>query len=105
MVPAKAGSSSGAMAARTPRAAAAAAASILSPTPRALGSTGTPVLAECPGNDDELERRQRRRSRAVDSSLQGLGSPSLRYGQCAGPGLRGERGHRPRRGQRGHRHC
>ncbi|XP_066062266.1 condensin complex subunit 2 [Chamaea fasciata] len=66
------------MAARTPRAAAAAAASVLSPTPRALGGTGTPVLAECPGNDDERERRQRRRSRAVDSSLQGLGSPSLR---------------------------
>lgn len=66
------------MAARTPRAAAAAAASFLSPTPRALGSTGTPVLTECPGNDDERERRQRRRSRAVDSSLQGLGSPSLR---------------------------
>ncbi|XP_032937361.1 condensin complex subunit 2 isoform X2 [Catharus ustulatus] len=70
------------MAARAPRAAAAAAAtattSLLSPTPRALGSTGTPVLAECPGNDDETERRQRRRSRAVDSSLQGLGSPSLR---------------------------
>lgn len=69
------------MAARTPRAAAAAATattSLLSPTPRALGSTGTPVLAECPGNDDETERRQRRRSRAVDSSLQGLGSPLLR---------------------------
>ncbi|RMB91067.1 hypothetical protein DUI87_32665 [Hirundo rustica rustica] len=66
------------MAARTPRAAAAAASSLLSPTPRSLGSTGTPVLAECPSNDDERERRQRRRSRAVDSSLQGLGSPSLR---------------------------
>ncbi|XP_053856768.1 condensin complex subunit 2 isoform X1 [Vidua macroura] len=65
------------MAARRPRAAAAAAA-FLSPTPRALGGAGTPVLAECPGNDDERERRQRRRSRAVDSSLQGLGSPSLR---------------------------
>lgn len=76
MAATKAGSPSGAMAARTPRAAAAA--SILSPTPRALGNTGTPVLAECPGNDDERERRQRRRSRAVDASLQGLGSPSLR---------------------------
>ncbi|XP_039558592.1 condensin complex subunit 2 isoform X2 [Passer montanus] len=66
------------MAARSPRAAAAVPAAFLSPTPRAPGSTGTPVLAECPGNDDERERRQRRRSRVVDSSLQGLGSPSLR---------------------------
>ncbi|XP_068030683.1 condensin complex subunit 2 isoform X2 [Anomalospiza imberbis] len=60
------------------RVAAAAAAAYLSPTPRPLGGTGTPVLAECPGNDDESERRQRRRSRVVDSSLQGLGSPSFR---------------------------
>ncbi|XP_056364560.1 condensin complex subunit 2 isoform X2 [Oenanthe melanoleuca] len=65
------------MAVQTPRAAAAAS-SLLSPASRALGSAGAPVLAECPGNDDESERRQRRRSRAVDSSLQGLGSPSLR---------------------------
>ncbi|NXG11588.1 CND2 protein, partial [Sakesphorus luctuosus] len=48
-----------------------------SPAPRALGSAGTPVLAECPGNDDERERRQRRRSRAADSSF-GLGSPAAR---------------------------
>uniref|UniRef100_A0A8C3MS16 Condensin complex subunit 2 n=2 Tax=Geospiza parvula TaxID=87175 RepID=A0A8C3MS16_GEOPR len=58
--------------------AAATAAAFLSPTLRAPGSTGTPVFAGCPDNDDERERRQRRRSRAVDSSLQGLGSPSLR---------------------------
>uniref|UniRef100_A0A8C3DJQ9 Condensin complex subunit 2 n=1 Tax=Corvus moneduloides TaxID=1196302 RepID=A0A8C3DJQ9_CORMO len=59
-----------AMSARTPRAAAAAFAA--SPAPRPLGSTGTPgtpVLAECPNNDDERERRQRRRSRAVDSAV------------------------------------
>ncbi|XP_013152177.2 condensin complex subunit 2 isoform X1 [Falco peregrinus] len=40
-----------------------------SPGPRALGSTGTPVLAECPCNDDEQERRQRRRSKATDLRL------------------------------------
>lgn len=84
------------MAARSPRGAAAAAAAFLSPTPRTLGGPGTPVLAECPRNDDERERRQRRRSRVVESSLQGLGSPSLRYGRCAGLGLRGEPEHRPR---------
>ncbi|KAL9823300.1 condensin complex subunit 2 isoform 2-T2 [Geothlypis trichas] len=67
-----------AMAACSPSPAATAAAAFLSPTLRAPGSTGTPVFAECPDNDDERERRQRRRSRAVDSSLQGLGSPSLR---------------------------
>ncbi|XP_027762433.1 condensin complex subunit 2 [Empidonax traillii] len=60
------------MSARTLRGAAAA-----SPAPRALGNAGTPVLAECPGNDDERERRQRRRSRAADSSLD-LGSPAPR---------------------------
>ncbi|KAF2976424.1 hypothetical protein EK904_012981 [Melospiza melodia maxima] len=65
-----------AMAACSPSPAAIATA-FLSPTLRAPGSTGTPVFAECPDNDDERERRQRRRSRAVDSSLQGLGSPSL----------------------------
>ncbi|NXM32035.1 CND2 protein, partial [Oxyruncus cristatus] len=48
-----------------------------SPAPRALGSAGTPVLAECPANDDERERRQRRRSRAADSSLD-LCSPAPR---------------------------
>ncbi|NWU09744.1 CND2 protein, partial [Cephalopterus ornatus] len=48
-----------------------------SPALRALGSAGTPVLAECPGNDDVRERRQRRRSRAADSSLD-LGSPAPR---------------------------
>ncbi|NXK14345.1 CND2 protein, partial [Herpetotheres cachinnans] len=46
-----------------------------SPGPRALGSTGTPVLAECPGNDDEQERRQRRRSRATDLRLGSTDSP------------------------------
>ncbi|GAB0200322.1 condensin complex subunit 2 [Grus japonensis] len=46
-----------------------------SPAPRALGSTGTPVLAECLGNDDEQERRQRRRSRATDLQLSSTDSP------------------------------
>uniref|UniRef100_A0A8C5IEE1 Condensin complex subunit 2 n=1 Tax=Junco hyemalis TaxID=40217 RepID=A0A8C5IEE1_JUNHY len=55
---------------------AAAPAAFLSPSLQAPGSTGTPVFAECPDNDDERERRQRRRSRAVESSLEGLGSPS-----------------------------
>ncbi|NXF41006.1 CND2 protein, partial [Nyctibius bracteatus] len=58
------------MSVRTPRPAPAA-----SPAPRSLGSTGTPVLAECPGNDDERERRQRRRSRATDLTLSSTDSP------------------------------
>uniref|UniRef100_A0A8C6ZLS7 Condensin complex subunit 2 n=1 Tax=Nothoprocta perdicaria TaxID=30464 RepID=A0A8C6ZLS7_NOTPE len=43
-----------------------------SPAPRPLG---TPVLAACPGNDDERERRQRRRSRAADLQLSSTDSP------------------------------
>ncbi|XP_053257497.1 condensin complex subunit 2 [Podarcis raffonei] len=31
-----------------------------------LSASGTPVLENCPGNDDEQERKQRRRSRVVD---------------------------------------
>ncbi|XP_062995319.1 condensin complex subunit 2 [Elgaria multicarinata webbii] len=31
-----------------------------------LSASGTPVLETCPGNDDERERKQRRRSRVVD---------------------------------------
>ncbi|NWW53413.1 CND2 protein, partial [Pedionomus torquatus] len=46
-----------------------------SPAPRPLGSTGTPVLAECPGNDDERERRERRRSRATDLQFSTTDSP------------------------------
>ncbi|NXQ94789.1 CND2 protein, partial [Sagittarius serpentarius] len=57
------------MSAPTPRRAPAA-----SPAPRSLGSTGTPVLAERP-NDDEWERRQRRRSRATDLQLGSTDSP------------------------------
>ncbi|XP_074784597.1 condensin complex subunit 2 isoform X1 [Athene noctua] len=64
-----------------------------SPAPRPLGSTGTPVLAECPGNDDEQERRQRRRSRVADLQLSntdsslGLGSPASRQAQLWLPTL------------------
>ncbi|KAM6331364.1 condensin complex subunit 2 isoform 3-T3 [Alca torda] len=58
------------MSALTPRRAPAA-----SPAPRPLGGTGTPVLADCPGNDDERERRQRRRSRVTDLQLGGTDSP------------------------------
>uniref|UniRef100_A0A8D0ERX8 Condensin complex subunit 2 n=1 Tax=Strix occidentalis caurina TaxID=311401 RepID=A0A8D0ERX8_STROC len=67
------------MSVRTPQGAPAA-----SPAPRPLGGSGTPVLAECPGNDDEQERRQRRRSRVADLQLSstdsslGLGSPGPR---------------------------
>ncbi|NXS65004.1 CND2 protein, partial [Pandion haliaetus] len=57
------------MSAPTPRRA-----PVASPTPRSLGSTGTPVLAECPGNDDEQERRQRRRSKATNFQLGGTDS-------------------------------
>ncbi|XP_074930630.1 condensin complex subunit 2 isoform X1 [Phalacrocorax aristotelis] len=46
-----------------------------SPAPRALGSAGTPVLAECHGNDDEQERRQRRRSRVADVQFGSTDSP------------------------------
>ncbi|NXI97325.1 CND2 protein, partial [Psophia crepitans] len=62
-----------------------------SPAPRSLGSTGTPVLAECPGNDDERERRQRRRSRAADLQLSstdsplGLASPTPRQAEAWPP--------------------
>ncbi|NXN25664.1 CND2 protein, partial [Nycticryphes semicollaris] len=49
--------------------------SVSSPAPRFLSSTGTPVLAECPGNDDERERRQRRRSRVTDLQLGSTDSP------------------------------
>ncbi|XP_075580187.1 condensin complex subunit 2 [Pelecanus crispus] len=64
-----------------------------SPAPRSLGSTGTPVLAECPGNDDERERRQRRRSRATDVQLGstdsplGLASPAPRQAEAWLPAL------------------
>ncbi|NXC38936.1 CND2 protein, partial [Penelope pileata] len=46
-----------------------------SPAPRSLISSATPTLADCPGNDDERERRQRRRSRAADLQLSGAESP------------------------------
>ncbi|NXK74465.1 CND2 protein, partial [Amazona guildingii] len=42
---------------------------------RSFGSTGTPVLAECPRNDDERERRQRRRSKVTDLHLSSSDSP------------------------------
>ncbi|XP_021230714.1 condensin complex subunit 2 isoform X2 [Numida meleagris] len=45
------------------------------PVSRSLSGSVTPTLAECPGNDDERERRQRRRSRAVDLQLGGTESP------------------------------
>ncbi|NWR64821.1 CND2 protein, partial [Bucorvus abyssinicus] len=72
------------MSGRTPRRAPDA-----SPAPRALGSTGTPVLAECPRNDDERERRQRRRSKVTDLQLGstdsplGLASPTPRQAPAA----------------------
>ncbi|NXT35519.1 CND2 protein, partial [Pelecanoides urinatrix] len=76
------------MSAPTPRRAPAA-----SPAPRSLSSTGTPVLAECPGNDDEREKRQRRRSRAADLQLGstdsplGLASPAPRQAEAWLPAL------------------
>ncbi|NXW54087.1 CND2 protein, partial [Eurystomus gularis] len=47
---------------------------VASPGAWGLGSTGTPVLADCPGNDDERERRQRRRSKVADLQLGGTDS-------------------------------
>ncbi|NXE15536.1 CND2 protein, partial [Lophotis ruficrista] len=65
-----------------------------SPAPRSLGSsTGTPELAQCPGNDDERERRQRRRSKATDLRLDcidsplGLASPAARQAEAWLPAL------------------
>ncbi|POI32367.1 hypothetical protein CIB84_003881 [Bambusicola thoracicus] len=46
-----------------------------SPASRPLSGSATPTLVECPGNDDERERRQRRRSRVVDLQLGGTESP------------------------------
>ncbi|NP_001244261.1 condensin complex subunit 2 [Gallus gallus] len=46
-----------------------------SPASRSLSGSATPTLVECPGNDDERERRQRRRSRVVDLQLGGTESP------------------------------
>ncbi|XP_036608055.1 condensin complex subunit 2 isoform X2 [Trichosurus vulpecula] len=40
-----------------------------------LNISGTPVLEDCPQNDDERERRQRRRSRVVDLQLSNTDSP------------------------------
>ncbi|KAM6234943.1 condensin complex subunit 2 isoform 2-T2 [Porphyrio hochstetteri] len=69
-----------------------------SPVPRTLGSSGTPVLAECAGNDDERERRQRRCSKAIhlrlgstDSPL-GLASPAPRHRVSPRPAEAGQPG-------------
>ncbi|NXX80817.1 CND2 protein, partial [Urocolius indicus] len=58
------------------------------PAPRPLASVSTPLLAQCPGNDDEQERRQRRRSKVTDLRLSsttdsplGLGSPAPRQAE------------------------
>ncbi|NXS57228.1 CND2 protein, partial [Brachypteracias leptosomus] len=62
---------------------------VASPGAWALGSGGgTPVLTDCPGNDDERERRQRRRSKVADLQLGGsdsslgLGSPAPRKAEA-----------------------
>ncbi|XP_030319797.1 condensin complex subunit 2 [Calypte anna] len=66
---------------------------VSSPVPRPRGSTGSLVIADCPGNDDERERRQRRRSRATDlqfsstDSPLSLGSPALRQAETWQPAL------------------
>ncbi|XP_072213075.1 condensin complex subunit 2 [Excalfactoria chinensis] len=62
---------------------------------RSLSGPATPTLVECPGNDDERERRQRRRSRVVDLQLGGtesplsLCSPTLRQADASLPALSG----------------
>lgn len=55
-----------------------------------LNTPGTPVLEDFPQNDDEKERLQRRRSRALDlqfstDSPRLLASPSSRWAPWAGP--------------------
>ncbi|XP_050793396.1 condensin complex subunit 2 isoform X1 [Gopherus flavomarginatus] len=40
-----------------------------------VSSSNTPVLASFPGNDDEQERKQRRRSRVIDLQLSSTDSP------------------------------
>ncbi|XP_053905718.1 condensin complex subunit 2 isoform X3 [Cuculus canorus] len=57
-----------------------------SPGPRGLGSAGTPGLGPWPGNDDESERRQRRRSRATDLQRAGTESPFRRDSPAPRPG-------------------
>ncbi|XP_065515150.1 condensin complex subunit 2 isoform X2 [Lathamus discolor] len=42
---------------------------------RSFGTSGTLLLAECPRNDDERERRQRRRSKVTDLRLSSTDSP------------------------------
>ncbi|XP_044273327.1 condensin complex subunit 2 [Varanus komodoensis] len=55
-----------------------------------LSASGTPVLENCPGNDDERERKQRRRSRVIelqfstDSPLS-LQSPSNKQAEASLP--------------------
>ncbi|XP_065601210.1 condensin complex subunit 2 isoform X6 [Cyrtonyx montezumae] len=63
------------MRAATPRRGGRGGGAIESPASRSLGGSATPTLAECPRNDDERERRQRRRSRAVDLQLGSTESP------------------------------
>ncbi|KAJ7305248.1 hypothetical protein JRQ81_011161 [Phrynocephalus forsythii] len=57
-----------------------------------LTASGTPVLENCPGNDDEQERKQRRRSRVVDlqfstESPLSLQSPSRKQTETSLPAI------------------
>uniref|UniRef100_A0A6J0SLG3 Condensin complex subunit 2 n=1 Tax=Pogona vitticeps TaxID=103695 RepID=A0A6J0SLG3_9SAUR len=57
-----------------------------------LSACGTPVLENCPGNDDEQERKRRRRSRVVDlqfstESPLSLQSPSSKQAETSLPAI------------------
>ncbi|XP_060106976.1 condensin complex subunit 2 isoform X2 [Heteronotia binoei] len=57
-----------------------------------LSSSGTPVLENCPGNDDERERKQRRRSRVFDlqfstESPLSVQSPSNKQAETSLPAI------------------
>ncbi|XP_060643445.2 condensin complex subunit 2 [Anolis sagrei] len=57
-----------------------------------LSSSGTPVLENCPDNDDERERKQRRRSRIVDlqfstDSPLAIQSPSNKHAETSLPAI------------------
>lgn len=57
-----------------------------------LSASGTPVLENCPGNDDERERKQRRRSRVINlqfstESPLALDSPSSKQTETSLPAI------------------
>uniref|UniRef100_A0A8C8RKE6 Condensin complex subunit 2 n=1 Tax=Pelusios castaneus TaxID=367368 RepID=A0A8C8RKE6_9SAUR len=52
---------------------------------QSLGAPRTPLSESCPGNDDERERKQRRRSRVLDLQLSSSESPLSVTSSCSRP--------------------